>query len=292
MMNILSDFDFDFSGTDRKTLLAEANQKMSAFDSVLGDTDQESTVIKTAAAHLLEQLDEEVAEFSVFPEVLSLRAEDFTKHKLAVPQRFEELSGQHQFYWIRFPITLKPAEGMHFNKLKCAVEFNPGVPEDHLRPCAQMILPDKKFRQLLELSDSLSIKIGENFEFEAAHPDVPVEVEIGAAGKLGFMVGPFKYTLKRAQLDHSGSGTEKVFWTLDGVEFFQEDDPTLIVVLRVPKGVDQVKIAGALQAYHGFNLLAATMGETISYLGKRLANFFRKGAPIQDLQEWDITPNL
>jgi hypothetical protein len=117
-------------------------------------------------------------------------------------------------------------------------------------------------------------------------------VDAKLAGEIGVIAGPFRYSLKKAQLDHSPVGTEKVFWTLDGAEFFQDDDPTLIVVLQIPKAVEQVKIAAALQASHRFNLFVASLGAHIKYFSEQLANFFRKGAPAQDTHVWDITPNL
>jgi hypothetical protein len=79
---------------------------------------------------------------------------------------------------------------------------------------------------------------------------------------------------------------------LAGAEFFQEDDRTFIVVLQVPKSVNEVKIAAALQAYHKPNVAAMGLGESIRYFGSRLATFFRKGAPATDTKLWDITPSL
>ncbi len=285
------DFDFDFTGKSRKVLLADAIREVRALRSELGGTAQKPTAREEAALRLLQQLDLEVAEFTAFPDILELKEKHFSDHGLPVPIRFKDLNKQYKFYYIHFTITLKPSEGMHFNKLKCAIEFNPDVVEGHLRPRAQMILPDRKFKQLLEVSDSLELRIGENFEFEATSPGT-ASVDVKAAGKLGLIAGPFTYRLKRAQLDHSSQGSEKVFWTLEGAEFFQEDHPSFIVVMQMPKEVHDVVITAALQAYHGFNVLAATLGELTNYLKKQLGTFFRKGAPVQDTQVWDITPRL
>jgi len=297
------DFDFDFGGRSRADLLAEAKETVHGLRGPLGPEPGAADPTVEAASRLLTELEQTVAEFSAFPQVLRLEEKHFADHGLPVPRRFQDLSQEYRFYWLHFPMTLKPLENSPFVKLKCAVEFNPGIADGRLRPRAHMILPDKKFKQLLEFNDSLELRIGENFEFEAASEDLALQagelkatgkasVDAKVAGNVGLLAGPFTYRLKRAQVDHSPVGTEKVFWTLDGAEFFQEDDPTLIAILQVPLTVDEVKIAAALQAYHQFSLLAGTLGEVINYLRQRLATFFRQGAPVQDTQVWDISPSL
>lgn len=304
-MDTAIDFDFDFGGDTREQLLSKASQTAQAFSSELGDEKALGPdAAQTVASQLMEQLNQEVAQFGAQPDVYELREDHFIKGKLDVPVSFKELCQQYNFYWVRFPIILAPLDNMPFYKLDCAVEFNPGIADGHLRPKARMILPERKFQKLLELKDNIELHIGENFEFEAATPEIDLQTPAGpkvkasagvtakAAGNLGLIAGPFVYSVKKAQINHSGIGSEKVFWKLDGAEFFQEDEPTLIVVLQVPKEVKQVRIAAALQAYHHFNLWAASLSSVIDYFGKRLANFFRQGAPIRDEQMWDITPNI
>jgi hypothetical protein len=296
-------FDFDFAGTSRDALLAAARPTVRGLPREFGDAPKAAPAAPSPADLLLDQLSRAVAEFSVYPDVFALNERHFEAHGLIVPARFKDLSREHRFYWLRFPITLKPAENTFFKKLKVAVEFNPEVIEGHLRPRAHTILPNRKFKQLMELSDSLEIRIGEDFDFEAkvAPPEVQVggskvdaeaKVDAKAAGKLGLIVGPFRYTWKKAELDHSPTGTEKVFWSIDGSQFFQEDEPTFVVVLQVPKTVKQVQIAAALQAYHHFNLAAAGLADAIRYLAQQAQNFFRSGAPVENKQVWDISPSL
>lgn len=297
------DFDFDFGGSNRSELLAEAAQTIRALESNLGSDTPPSDWREDPAISLLAQLDKEIAKFSAYPDVLRLREKNFTEHGMPVPARFQDLSKANKFYWLHFPISLFPLQNLPFFKLVCRFEFNPGILEGHLRPRVQIILPDRKFLTLLELTDSLDLRIGEDFEFTAdsgalegqagpAKAKGKAAVDVKVAGKLGLAAGPFTYRLKRAQIEHNGVGTEQVSWRLHGAEFFQEDDPTFIVVLQVPKAVNEVKIAAALHAYHKPNLAAMGIGEVIKYFGKRLATFFRKGAPIADTKVWDITPSL
>lgn len=301
-------FDYDLGEADRKEFLREAQQTVAALRSDLSGTGirggaKMADPAAVAASNLLQQLNEETAEFSSYPDVIELREEHFKDHGLSVPPRFKELGKHSRFYWLRFPITLAPLENRPFHKLECGVEFNPGVGDGHLRPRALMILPDRKFKQLLEVDDSLELRIGENFEFEADTGSLAAPLAVGgakaragveakAAAKLGFIAGPFKYTIKRAELEHSPTGSEKVFWRISDTTLLHEDEPTLIVVLQVPREVREVKIAAAMQAYHSFNTWAASLSDVIDYFGERLATFFRRGAPIRDTKVWDITHSL
>ena len=100
------------------------------------------------------------------------------------------------------------------------------------------------------------------------------------------------YNVKKAKIDHSAIGLEKVFWRLDGAEFFQESDFPLVVVLQVPKETKEVKVAAVMQASRYFAFLSADLQDAVSELGRRFRTFFEAGIPIQDQKLWDITPCL
>lgn len=318
------DFDFDFGGVSRRTLVDSARQTLQALDEELGAPEERKRGITlpgseeapaapgapvpagetvNAADALLAQLNDQRVDFSDYVDIYPLREKNFTDHGLAVPVRFKDLSKKSNFYWIRFPIFYQNKPNMPFNKIECALEFNPGEMDGYRRPRAMLLLPDRKFSNLLELTDSLTMKIGENFEFEASTGDVQIEagsvkaggkagVDVATAGNLGLAVGPFTYTLKKAKVENSSPGAEKVFWRVTGSEFFQDSVPQFVVVLQVPKEVASVRVAAALQAYSYFNLAAAGVGDVLRYLGERVANFFRAGAPVRDTQEWDISRSL
>jgi hypothetical protein len=302
MISESNNFDFDFSDMDREQLLVEATHSIKALGSELsGETPGLDSAMEDAT-RLLAELNQEIAKFSSFPDVIELNEECFTETGLPVPSHFKILSEHSKFYWLRFPITLYPLEKMPFTKLECAVEFNPGVSEGHLRPRAHMIFPDKRFKKLFEVTNSVEFGIGANFELEVSSGKMIVQTglaqaqaEAGAEAKVGgkvdFILGPLTYAIKKAQLDHSPIGSEKVFWRLSDADFIREDGPNFVVVLQVPREVHQVKVAAALQAYHSFSF-PSSLVEAIRYFRERLAVFFRKGAPIKDTQIWDVTPRL
>jgi hypothetical protein len=299
-MEILSDFEFDFGGEDRAALLAEAADSAGALDLPLGDRAEEG---RAAPSSLLTELNQEIAKFGAFPDVIELQAKHFTDHGLGVPKRFLDLNKSFRFFWLRLPITLSPLERLPFTKLECAIEFNPRTDEAALRPRAQLILPHKKFQQILEVNGSVELRIGESFDFEAvtekleaqtgvANVKASAGVEARQAAHLGVVAGPFTYRMKRAILDHSPAGTEKVFWRVSGADFFATDDPTIVVVAQVPRQTKELRIAAALQVYHHPNLRAAGVARLAEYLRERVATFLKKGAPLQDVAEWDASTAL
>ena len=84
----------------------------------------------------------------------------------------------------------------------------------------------------------------------------------------------------------------KVFWRLDGREFFEENSPALVAITRVPKETKEVTIKAAMQAYRYFRFGAAGIQQAVSVLPSVFRSWFEGGAPIRHETTWNITPNL
>jgi hypothetical protein len=100
--------------------------------------------------------------------------------------------------------------------------------------------------------------------------------------------GPIDFRAVAARVDHTAPGLEKVFWRLDGSEFFQENQPELIVVLQVPHEVTSATVRGVLQAYRRFNLFPAPLQAAIRQLPEALRVFFQQGAPLADYKTYEL----
>ena len=301
MTNDRLDFNLDFEQLDRVAILEEAAQRLDALGGYLGEANQESS--RTLEGDVARDLEGDVIDFAGFPVVYKITDGDFLNRKHQIPVRFTDLSQAFNFYWVYFPVALFPKRGWGFNRLDIGVRFNPEEPTQQLRPKAYQILPEKKFQTLIERSTHLEVHIDGNFEFNAkAHePKVqagPIEGQVNAGvdakvvAGFGSVVGPFVYRLKRANIDHTPIGLEQVFWRLDGAEFFQDDDPPLIVILQVPKQTKEVKIAAALKAFRYFNRANASFQQKVRELPQRFQAFFTQGMPVDKKQMWDITPRL
>jgi hypothetical protein len=296
------DWSFDMSGVDRAALLAEAAERFDKF-AVTRLGEGAAAAAESPQGALARALVGDVAEFAAAPVVYKITDQDFLQQKLDVPFRFKELSKLYSFYWLYFPVALFPRHGTAFNRLEVAVEFNPAEKSGHLRPKAYQILPDKKFETLLQARQQLELGLDENFEFGVktgqlsgaagdAQGTLAAGVGVKAAAGAGLVAGPFVYTIKRAKIEHTAVGLERVFWRLDSREFFEGDDVPLVVIAQVPKGTKSVSVAAAMQAYRHFNWLSAPLQSVIEELPRALRNFFKGGAPLRDQASWDVSPML
>jgi len=294
-----NDFEFSFNmeGIDRQALLTEAADKVTQLHGHLGpgmaarDTAKEGESVRAF-------IDEE-ATLSVFPDLYRITDQDYLARGVAAPVKFEELTRNHKYYWLRIPIGLAPKRGWSFNMIEVRIEFKAGNGKPHLTPRAYQILPNKKFQSLLQAHQKLELSLDENFEFAAKTGDVKwpqgkvnIGVEAVANAGAGVVLGPFTYELKRAQIDHNAVGMEWVFWRLDGAQFFQDDSPELIVIAQVPNEVTSVQLSAQLQAYRNFNFLTADLTQVIQQLPTSLRTFFTGGMPLRDERQWDLTPRL
>lgn len=110
-------------------------------------------------------------------------------------------------------------------------------------------------------------------------------------GKIGFVAGPFHYRVRKAMVERSNLGTERVFWRISSDEKL-EDPPELVAVIAVPNSTRKLEVAAALQAYASSRILQMTLGNFFVFLGARLKHFFSAGAPRRDTQVWDLSGQL
>lgn len=300
-------FEFDFGGESRDALMAEVRENVIGLARELGEervtrsmgeTTRRMESALTPAEKLLEELNQQRAFLSRQLDFLKLEEAHFAEHNLPVPELFRRLSERYNFYWLHLPVGYHARPNMPFVRVECAVEFNPTAADDQ-RPISALILPDKKFLTLLQMNAETTVRLNQNFEFEAQTGELSLPNVSGSAGAGasvsvggGVSVGPFNYRLVRAQVEHSGEKTHKVFWRVSGADFFRERVPQFAVVLQVPRYVSELKVAAAVQAYAEFNFAAAGLGEIIAYLGERLRNFLRAGAPVRDTAMYDLSARL
>lgn len=298
------DFSVNLQGVDLSNLLEDAAQRLDA-EKELASLDYAGLESQTSVVggEFARQIMQEEASLPAFPDVYKITDKDYLARNLTAPVKFTQLSKNFNFYWIRFPVGLAPSHNWNFNRIEVRVEFNPNSTQAHLRPKAYQILPNKQFQTLIEANQGLEVQFDENFQLTAKTGVVGGKVGTGEAkadvgvdgvakGGFGMVLGPFKYSIKRAKIDHNSTGMEWVFWRLDGAEFSQDDAPDLIVIAQVPKELHEVNVLARLQAYHSFNFSAATLNSTISNFPKVLREYFKGGAPLFDEKPWDLTPVL
>jgi len=288
-------------GEDRRALLLEAAYAIDALHVPL--CSGQRGVTETPEGALARSLADDVARFAAYPVVYRITDRDFLSRNVPVPVRFGTLTKSFRFYWLQVPIALMPVRNWGFNRLEVAIELSPGEPLAHLRPKAYQILPEKRFQTLLSATTGLQLRLDENFEFAAA--TTPLHVDAGIAGaraqaavdaklapSLGLVAGPFTYRIKRAKIDHTPVGMETIRWRIEGAEFFEDDAPTLVVILQVPRETRSVTVVAALEASRYFAYASAPLQDAVRQLAARLRQFFERGLPRDDQASWDITPSL
>ena len=296
------DFSFsqDLAGIDRTALLQEAAQRLDAMGAHLGGDASKTVTEEGKAARAIV---EDVAEFAGYPQVYKITDKDFVKAKFDVPASFTKMTKEYSFYWLFFPVVLFPQYNWAFNRLELEVKMRSDDPAPHMQPVAHQILPNQQFQSLVKADTNLEITLGENFEFNAKVPTLSANagvlsgavgagVDVKGAAGAGLVLGPFNYHIKRAKIQHTTTGAERVFWRLDGAEFFQEDAPQPVIVARVPKNVSGVHIEANLYAYRYFSMAAAGLQSAISSLPKVLRLFFEGNLPLGSSASWDLTPSL
>jgi hypothetical protein len=293
-------FSFDMTGVDRQAVLTEAARQFDLQHAHLGAG---GSIAGTPAGALARALLEDVAEFGKAPEVYRIGDEELRAVAGSVSPLFKQQSETSIFYWIHIPIFLRPQRSWAFTRLEVLIEFNRDAADPYSRPRAYQILPDRKFQSLLEVSDSLEIVLDENLQFKAQTGSLGMQAGSAGAmldgsagvtlgGGVAFKAGKFEYRLKRAKIDHTATGLEKVFWRLDGAEFFQDNQPSLVVIAQLPRETHEMKVDALLQAYRRFGWFSADVQDAVEQLAQSLRTFFRAGAPLQDAAVWDLTTRL
>jgi hypothetical protein len=286
---------------DRKDVLLEAARRIDALAGHLGDRDPDGP--DTRYGDLLRTFADEVVEFGPYPDIhevpiLELPNVDRTSAawKAAAEQEFT-------FWWVRIPLLLFPRRDWSFSRLEVRVAFNPDEPTPQHRPRAFDIMPNRRFDTIMEVGSDLTIRIGADGRLTANAADLPVaaaglpiDAQVGAGvdadarANLHLINTPTRYRVVAARVHHTDVGLDKVFWRLDGPEFFQADPPQLIVVLQVPKSAATVEMVGVMQAYRRFTLFPTRLQALIRELPAALRAFFTQGAPISARIRYDLGP--
>lgn len=284
---------------DRQAILTQA---ATLIDAAIGHLGPGGQVVESDEGRLTRALAADEARLPAYPDMHRITDEDFLAQNKPAPVAIRQLAENFNFYWVRFPIGLRPQQHWAFNLIEVRVEFGAGAPA-HLRPKAYRIMPDKQFQELLKANMSLELKLNENLDFEASSGKLTAAAGPASAtatasaggavkGGAGAVFGPFKYSVKKAKIDHTAAGLEWVFWRLDGAEFFEDDAPELITILQVPKALKECEVRAELQAARYFNFGAAPWQKAIAQIPAVFKRFFDAGMPLRDEKSWNVTPSL
>ncbi|KNY26490.1 hypothetical protein [Pseudobacteroides cellulosolvens] len=305
------DFSVDLSNIDRDSYIYEAakladelKDKKAVFSGNLKpdntpassnyNTLSSATIPKSDEGDIIRTLAQDIASFSNEPEVYKITGKDFIEKNRDIPHIFSQFSEDYNFYWIRFPINIVKKSGWAFNKLEAIIDFLADPHDPHRYPKVFQILPDKKHMYFIQANGSVAINIDENFQF-AANPNIETKglmgaAEVSAKSKTsnGLVVGPFKYSLNKAKMDHSDIGSQWLFWMLNGIEFVQDTSPDFVIITQLHKNTNKLNIRAQLQAYYDYSLLNTDLQTIVSDLPDTIRSYFIKGCPVRDIKEYHL----
>ena len=289
MSDFEPDFSYDLAAIDRPLVLAEAarliensSQFLDSGGPVTGGTDD---------AAMVRELIQDAVSLPPYPEVALLTANSISFPGGKRPQEaFAVLSEHYNFYWMAFNVELMPRHNWAFHRLELKVSFNKDETVQSRLPTTHEIFPARKFQQLLQAHTSLKVGLDEALKINAKVGEVHLESALAAAAGRGSLhvsvdanvgvAASLKFVTKKAKIEHSSTGMASVFWRLDGAEFFQEEHPEFIVILRVPKVAFEIRVDVAVQAYRYFNYLGASLQEAVAALPEAIQNYFKGGLPV------------
>ncbi|MEV6965333.1 hypothetical protein AB0M47_09475 [Hamadaea sp. NPDC051192] len=298
--------DLDFSADlteDRATVLLDAARRVDALSGHLGATGEADNEF----GDLLRALKEDSVEFGSFPDVLPVPILDLPNADRTSAAWRAALEEGYTFWWIRLPILLFPRRGWGFTRLEMRVDFNPDEPDPRRRPRAFDILPNRRFDTIVSAGGEFHVGVGADAKLAVKVPTIPLDaigalaglpLPLSAGGKAQADVGasvdvalaPARFRMTAARVNHTAEGLEKVFWRLDGAEFFAEDPPQLVIILQVPRDVESVRMRAVMRAYRRFTFFPAGLQAMIRELPSALRAFFTQGAPVGDTRSYDLSP--
>lgn len=294
-------FSVDLEGIDRRALLMRAAQELDGMQDHLGG--ERGPTRETPNGALMREIaDDEVRtgfdkEGAIFP--YKYTRGDFKGAKDGVPVRFRKLSQDFNFYEMRIPFNLRTSPAWPFNFLEMQVILKAAA---DFQPIAYQILPDKKFQSYIEGNARFEVGLNANFEFAVATPlfEVPttvpgVGVKAGAdagakvGGGVDVVIRPFTFRWGKMKINNDGVGTRRVFWRIDGLEFFQENDLTLLIVVQAPKTVKELIVDAQMAAARYPGSASAKLQKALKQLTHTSdASFIDDGAATRDKHAWVI----
>ncbi|HOV28194.1 MAG TPA: hypothetical protein PK566_17795 [Pseudobacteroides sp.] len=294
------DFSLDLSNIDRDAYIYKAakladeikDRKPVLSGNLKPDSITEPS--KSIEGEIIRTYAQDMASFAKKLDVYKITDKDFIAKKRDISHIFREFTEDYDFYWIRFPINIVKKSNWAFNKIEVIIDFLADPDTPNLYPKAFQILPDKKLMYYIQNSGSVAIDINDYFQF-AANPNIETsglmgvaEVSSKAESNAGLVLGPFKYSLNNAKIDHSDIGSQWLFWMLNSTEFVQDTSPDLIIIAQVHKNFKHLNIRAHLQAYCDFSQLNTDIQEIINVLPDNIKNFFVKGCPVKDINEYHL----
>ncbi len=231
-----------------------------------------------------------------------LRAKDFEAQKLALlPDIKNSMGGKdgYAFYLLSVPVLLFPEKGAQYRLLESLFTFEA---QEEQRPLGiHNIFPTPFWKPVLDLGGSLNLALDGGLEWGAE-----VDLAESKIAKLGGQLTArvqnknqltsflkillFEHSLGKMEIEAQYSaGT--AMWRLDSKKAIRSQKHVrFVMLLKVPKEVEQIQLQAALQAEVDFGWLTAEVSHVFERLPQAIRQIIKreKGLPLQDFQNWTL----
>lgn len=231
-----------------------------------------------------------------------LRAKDFADLGIPLsPAIQKSMSGAngYAYYRLAAPVLLYPGRGAQYRLLEGQLAFE--VAHGQREVGIYSIFPKAEWKPVIDWGGSLRLGLDGNLEWAAGVDQTEVKI-----GKLGgalsgrvkninqissfIQVMPFVYTLGRMEIEATYTA-QTAIWRLDGKSAVRDQGQIqLVVLLKVPVELGEMRLAAAVQAEPDFDWLTAQVEHIQERLPQALREIFRKkrGLPLQAFEKWTL----
>ena len=194
-----------------------------------------------------------------------------------------QMGESFDFYYMTLVASLLPRRGAQFQLVECQLDFGP----DEI-PIVQTIFPQARWRPVLQWGGGMALGLNGNLDWEAGLPEDAMRALSSIAGapqaniknqnelKAHIVVPDYSFRLGRPEITATGEGNAYAIWRFQNPELHETHSIRFIVVFKVPRGLEQIELAGRLVVEPRMSWLTAQLTDVFSELSDRFQAILRK----------------
>ncbi len=201
---------------------------------------------------------------------------------------------------LNLPVLLFPGRGAEYNLVESALAVE-ATRAAGRQPAIHAVFPEAKWKTVLEWGGQMELALDGGLTWGAELSQAGLDLgtlggdlkgRVGNQNSLSSFIHvlPFRYELGRAEIEAQWAGGEAM-WRIDSAEAIRGNKHVqFVAVVKVPKEVERIKVAGRAQAEVSFQWLTTQVRNVFEHLSLKLQELLRqrKGVALQDAQAWTL----
>lgn len=206
----------------------------------------------------------------------------------------------YEFYCLMMPISLSPKRGATFERVECELQFGPGGLKS---PIVETIFPQTKWRSVLDWGGGMNLALNGRLDWEIGLPDndtlqqvqqlagIPTaNIKTNNEMKAHILVPDYSFQMGRVETSATGVGNNYCRWRIEDPQLEQTESANLIVVFKVPKGMQTIELTGIVTAKTKMSWLTTQLNHIFGDLADRFQALWQPKAqlPIGVKESWTL----